>query len=223
MLDENNSIVFDKQWAKGEIEIFSEQGINACSKLDQTFNSFWDDISNCWNSKKFDDFQSNYKDECASITISLANKINALQNNLITSYNSYAKANGESCIEDESRDYVLKNTDYNNAPVTAVTHSNNLTGMNIDMVMNTILPNFEKGIIEAISILEELPTSISIFDVSGNLRKTFSTHITSMTDEVRELVTNMKNSIKEAVETEVNTIELAKNEAQEAMARSINA
>ena len=213
---------FNPELVKKECQYFLSVGDRALTFFLQAYNSFYDVLKIAWCSPKAVDFTSHLKNYMTSLHHLEAAYVNVARS-AERAYNINAVANGCQPIPDDQMitampystggmytNYVENGTDLSEV------NENGVVGMN-KMLVKTALDLFNKKINEGCRIIDDTPYSIAFFDEDGSQKQAFKAEITKMKDELVQEVLGILQSIDEAIETEVNTMELAKQQATQTL------
>ena len=97
---------------------------------------------------------------------------------------------------------------------------NGMTGINVIMVRDFILPTFDKKISEFLTAIDALPAEIPLIDETNSLQMAFTETINKFKTMTNTSVINLKTLINNALETEIDNIMLAKQQAVDALSEN---
>ena len=184
---------------------------------------FFFDLQNSWYSPKCVEFGNYSTKLLESVIIEYGKMWNAIMRNTVAAYNVLARANDcpsfqydSSTVQSWCGDRVgVHFSDvlpgfYESGP-------NGEVGMNTTLVKAVLLPEYKTNLTKFYTALDELPLDIDFYDPEGELKAKFKELVVKFKDYTAEKVEEMFSKLRESLDTEVDNIEIAKEQAADTM------
>lgn len=183
--------------------------------LGSAVDYLYNELYYVWASPKAVEFNK-YRDNYANVAELVSTGQFEISQNAYRSYNAMARANGLEEITDSFGNSLDNNNNLGNMSsmcrplesLELLAEKNGLVGMNTLQVPN-IRDAFINKIDEVLAKIDEVPSHIALFDPDGAIQSAFSDSIAKMKENVSTLVSEMKDAINTALETEENNLRLA--------------
>ena len=207
---------FNPELVQKQLQEFHDYGLNVLWELHHVSSEFIENLSSCWCSPKAVEFE---KTCVVKLYIAIENLFNAYCNvhaSAIKAYNMNASANGLNMIPDDTafpRNYVTTMT------IASKMHecsTNGVVGMNKANV-KIALENYRSGMVKASTMVANTPYDIAFFDENGKQRESYRGEIRRMRQKFSDANIDLIKYVYDALETEINTMELAKQGATNAL------
>ncbi len=219
---------FNPQQAKINIADFALNAGNACADIDEAYGLLFYELENFWASPKAVEFSDNYIPRIDGLINEMSETIKAIVKGAINGYNYVARTHDTGgWIEDVDSlingVYGDSHGDFGTRDASGVhergllADKNGLVGMNIAAVRDIVMPNFNMSINKVVNALDEIPTSIALYDEEGSQQQAYESNIRGFITKFNELNEELSASMKEALETETNNILIAKQKSTESM------
>ena len=213
-LSEGNMIGLSVEEVKINITDFSRAMHNIEFDLACAVDYLYNELYYVWASPKAVEFNK-YRDNYTNVSKLVCTSRNVISQNAIRLYNVMARANGLDEFTDV--DGVSIDNINNIAQYTAWVGLDSLELLEIKdglVGMNTLhVPNirdaFVSKINDVLAEIDEVPSRIALFDPDGAIQSAFSGSIAKMKESVSTLVSEMKDAIDNALETEEINLKLA--------------
>ena len=176
-----------------------------------------DGLYYAWCSPNAKDFSSKHFPIISAIDINVRHLGKNIAISATQAYNYIATSNGSSTITDgffagdqqamnETSSYTLL-LDKNGDGIVGMNHQN----------VKLLVSLFKDAVNNLINGLNELPLDIAFYDPNGEMKAAYKKEITDMVNVITEQTTAVYNDIEAALETEIDTILLAKENAASTM------
>ena len=220
---------FNPTEARNNIETTTEKLSNIlCDGIISETNNFFGLVSKFWASPKAIEFGEKYTSELDTISRHFLLLIRSFSKKAVEAYDSYARVNGTPAFSGEFADKannfvdLINETDANGETVigtlygeldlAAVQFKENLAGVvgiNTLEIDNVCDDFFNVKVPAILSLFDEVNMSVAFYDPSGEVAAAYQNEVKALKEEASELFTNMANDIKQAIETERNTVMIA--------------
>jgi len=209
----------DIEKAKIELKRFKDQCDEVSETINQTFLNFFETLETKWASENAVAFGKKYSPKIADFLAEFDTHYLHVLSGAASAAQTIAYANGMSFGSTEEYNYmevgeIIGAVDYYNRNIQ--TSINGVTGMVVANVQ-IALELLQNGIAKVITNLNELPKGIAFYSPDGMLRHTYNTNIEKFITQFEALCNEMVAEIKSYMETEIDNILLAKEQAQSIM------
>ena len=197
--------------ARRNIERFYDSCVEVLNNFSASVNELFSELKGTWASPNAVKFSLKYGSEIEDALTDFSNEAFSRARSAANAYNSVAYAHGANsvgCVDKVGTPFVDFNLEDN---------KDGVVGMNIELVENDIIPNFEKKINNVINLINEIPTSLALYDDNNGQRHYFSCNISSFKNRFENILSDLKISIKEYSNTKLNEIKFAKQSAIDAL------
>lgn len=210
---------FNPVKAKEDIKNFYREMINIENNFYVGAYYLFNNLRDLWCSEKAIEFYDNNAQKTIDIDNEFINDINSITSRAIDAYNLIAKSNNALAFPDTYITSSLDSVDYDATdclPQLLSEDPTGIVGMNIKAVKEE-LNDYVSSMNDVVASLDEVPTNVAFYDPDGSLQEAYESLINKMKSEIPMRIDGVKNDINSAIETEVNTIDLAKTHAAEIM------
>ncbi len=182
-------------------------------------------LEKVWCSPKAVEFAEKHFNKIYSIDYVVYITFRNICINAITAYNIVARANGWDAILYDDTFSPSNLDDINNigAPDEPYelkeVNENGVVGMNHMQVKN-LLSIFKTKVDELIKNIDTLPLDIAFYDPNGEMKAAYKQEITNLINRISSDYNDISTDINNAIETEINTMLLAKQEATDALTQA---
>jgi len=195
---------------------FENSYMAVVGKMQNTFSVFFDVLATKWASANAVSFKNYYAPKAEKIVNDFGNHASRILSGAESAARSLAQSNGMGF----SAMYQLSPgitqsfaTAYGENTKESI---NGVTGMAVQNV-RLALEHFEANVRNITNALNELPKGIAFYSPDGALLSSYSANIGSLAAEFESVCTEMSTGIKSYMETEIDNILLAKEQAQSIM------
>lgn len=214
-----NMTGFNPEQAKQQIEDFFYQVRDLANIfLERGLNVFVYGLMTAWCSPKAKEFSEKHFEKIAFIDSEIFHLGRNITIAATQAYNYVAKSNGAPMISigtlDRGEDFAESRWDKIRLKEQA---DSGVVGMNHQNV-KLLVSLFKDSVNNLINGLNELPLDIAFYDPDGEMKASYRQEITKMVNTITEEANSVYADIDAALETEVNTILLAKDNAASTMA-----
>ena len=192
---------FNPSVAAKNIRDFADQVEAAYDQLQLAIGDLSDGLSLNWGSPKAVEFKTKIKPLFDDLFQTMNDKSVEIQHGAYSAYNIAASSNGEATIADETRGFFDATTF-----MELFDNIGGKVGMNINVVRNTLLPNFELAMKSGADMLDAVTNSIALYDAGDNQQRAYSTGISNMKEAVLAILESATRLLREALETEADVI-----------------
>ena len=203
----------DPQRAQQDIRNFSDTMKTVARMLHEGGNEFFNTLSKNWYSPKAVEFSEKYNTSLYEGTVEVVeNCASRIAASAIEAYNSMAAAQGLGTIPYEGDmkpgiQYYFGNLSESGP---------NGVGMNQDAV-KTSLAEYQNRVKNAISILDSLSGTISLFDRTGSIQSLYSATLDKMKGTINNAVESITKDILMAIENEQQLLDNAVGSSSDAL------
>lgn len=212
---------FDPEQARTQIIDFFNQVCDLANNFyDKGTKLFVNGLQTAWCSPKAKEFSEKHFAKLANINSNLAQLGKNIAISAVQAFNYVASSNGTAGIYiDGIENGFQAPTDterWDFLPLKEISDSG-VVGMNHQNV-KLLVSLFKDSVNNLINGLNELPLDIAFYDPDGEMKASYKQEITNMVNTITEEANSVYADIDAALETEVNTILLAKDNAVSTMA-----
>ena len=213
-----NMTGFNPEAAKQQLEEFKEYGKNICNKASDVFDVFNAALAESWCSPKAKEFQRDYLQRLAIFDDNILTLYNQIYRSAVDAYNTIAAANGWPSMAQDTQGFWSKY--YAGQGVSTAmkeASENGVVGMNVANVKlaRSIYLDEMKKIVDQ---MNETPMDIAFYDPEGAQQAAYKNEIQTRITKMNEDINEAMAAIDSAMETEENTILIAKDSAASTMA-----
>ena len=214
-----NMTGFNPEQAKAQIDDFFYQVRDLANIfLERGLNVFVYGLRTAWCSPKAKEFSEKHFERIAFIDSRIFHLGRNITIAATQAYNYVAKSNGAPTISigtlDRGEDFVDSRWDKIRLKEQADSGAVGMNHQNVKLLVSL----FKDSVNNLINGLNELPLDIAFYDPDGEMQASYRQEITKMVNTITEEANSVYADIDAALETEVNTIELAKDNAVSTMA-----
>ena len=195
---------------------FENSYMAVVGKMQNTFSVFFDVLATKWASANAVSFKNYYAPKAEKIVNDFGNHASRILSGAESAARSLAQSNGMGF----SAMYQLSPgitqsfaTAYGENTKESI---NGVTGMAVQNV-KFILEQFESNVKNIATSLSELPRGIAFYSPDGSLISAYNAKVGSLISEFEGLCNEMSRGVKSYMETEIDNILLAKEQAQSMM------
>lgn len=205
----NNSV------ARENIKNFYYNAASASGNIRTTFEQLFEELKIVWASEKAVNFSKTYLERISKILNDFDNELSVIVHNATRAYNIVADAHGMNAsipmlwFLDEPG--VEQYDGLMFFPIFSE-NINGVTGMNINEVRN-IISTYEPKLQVAVQEISAIPTAIALYDDENGQQVAFSNNINAMKTNFEMLIFEIFAVLKANLETETDTILLAKEKS----------
>lgn len=205
-MNENGEIGFNAGGARSNLNAFTQGMNSAIAKYNSTCEEFMNELSNTWASPKAVEFGNAYEGELINISTSLRTMGQTIITNAVSAINAMARANGSSF-------YYDGNISSSNCNITKLLpQKDGKVGMDINSV-EASLGKFQGGIQTFLSMLDNLPTGISLYDPSGEQRSAYIGLIGNKKSQIAQMISDIAKGLNTCIEEEKTKVIAAKQQS----------
>lgn len=212
----NGMTGFNPQQVHADIQAFSDHFYNCYDCFDTAYVDLFLALSETWASPRAVEFSNTYAPKCYELLQKLGTEGEGNVKRVKQAFLAVASANG---YPGDFKDDGLLADDLNYVADTypLQEEKDGVVGMNIQAVVNEIIPEFERNIQAGIKEVESLPDSIAFYDADGSQQAAYSGTIKRVASELSTMAEEVKTAIINATNEEENQITLAKQQATETL------
>ncbi len=189
------------------------------------YNDFAKELSTKWYSPKAVEFNRLTSIVMTELNDTQYRVLGTILRNATSSYNILMRANGltDNHLEGDYQDYFESSEhDWWNKEFSIEFKEE---GPNGEVGMNTLLAKmlvseFQKKIDASYIAFDELPLDIAFYDPDGALKQAFRDLINNYKQVIQEKLKEIIDAVNEAMDTEIENITIAKNEATEVLSET---
>jgi len=201
----------DIERAQRDLERFGNGYIAVAGRMQSTFSIFFDALATKWASVNAITFKSRYAPKAEKIVSDFCSHASGILKDAEAAAKSLSRAHGMGFSGvNISR---LSTTSYGDNIKETI---NGVTGMAVQNV-KFILEQFESNVKNIATSLSELPRGIAFYSPDGSLISAYNAKVGSLISEFEGLCNEMSRGVKSYMETEIDNILLAKEQAQSMM------
>lgn len=212
--DSNGWVGLNPSLARTNIDNFYDKCMEALNVFSNSTNNLFNGLLNTWASPKAVEFSKKYSIEIENLISNFQNEAFSKARDAANAYNSVAYAHGASSVG------YVGGSSVPNMDLTLNDNKNGVVGMNIDLVKNDILPEFVKNANNAIDSINQIPTSLALYDDNNGIRHYFSSNISGFKSKFENLTNDLIVSINQYIDDETLQIQQSKQAAIEALSNS---
>ncbi len=212
----------DRERAKKDIDSFFDEANNIYEDLWNEAYGFFDVLEEKWASPVACDYTADVAPRFQECCQRYEKEAEHIANGATDAANVLLAANGDDCIDVFRDPYpvmgpagVMGDFSVCRSSINTLA-GDSLVGMDKEGV-RILLSTFKKQVQNLISRIDALPEGISFYDPKGDLVETYNRGLKSFKTEFQDLLDELINQMDIYINTEVDNILLAKQEAQEAM------
>lgn len=211
---------FDPAQAEQQLNDFNAYGNIVVMNAYRAAHELFLNLRDNWCSPKAVEFGETYAPKIESIRENLHIMYRQIYRSGVDAYNIIARAHGdiaELAQEDLQPDEA---TSYTEGVITWTlkeASSGGVVGMNVantELALRVFLDEMKS----VVNNVENTPTDIAFYDPDGSQKAAYRSEITKMINSINEIVASVNEALSNAMETETNTIMLAKDSAAGTMA-----
>ena len=213
-----NMTGFNPEAAKQQLEAFKEYGNTVYKKTIDAYYNFFDSLKDNWCSPKAAEFTRNYLFTLHAFSHNVRTLYSQIYRSAVDAYNIIARAQGSSAmtLADQNEWY---NSYYKaqGGEVLKEANENGIVGMNVANVQlaRGIYLDEMKAVIE---LMNDTPMDIAFYDPDGAQQAAYKNEIQTRVTDMNEKIDEAMAALSSAMETEENTILIAKDSAAGTMA-----
>ncbi len=189
-------------------------------------NHYSDSLITAWCSPKAVEFQKKF-DRIYVIGYNIDALASQIAQSAVSAYNIVARIQGLEPLNIEEMNFNATNPkrisrnlrdayDHPNLENFKEVSDSGVVGMNVGLV-KVARSLFEQKVKEMINKLNDLPLDISLYDPEGSQKEAYKKAIQTMIDDIEERVRDAHAFIEDAIQTEQDTIMLAKQQATDVL------
>lgn len=204
---------FDPAAAKQQLEQFSTFGKIVYEKATKAYYDFFQSLKDNWCSPKAVEFTTEHLFVIHAFSGNIATMYMQIYRSAVDAYNIIARAQGESAmaLEDQNEWYSHYNDDMG-GEILKEANENGIVGMNVanvQLARDIYLTQMN----EIITAMENTPLDIAFYDPGDAQKTAYKNEITTRVNDMNEKINTTVKALNEAMETETNTIMIAKDNA----------
>jgi len=199
----------DVSEARNNISAFYEEMDKICWKMEGDLTTYCSELFYTWCSPKAVEFNDQL-DKLWAANQAVYNTCYIIVVNAVRAYNTVAQSNGlEGWYPNFPKEPVNSTV---NDPYRLVASRNGIVGMNVPQV-SLATDEFKKACEDYQNKLDSLPTEIALYDPNNLQKDTYKAELTKAKQSFIENIQNVMDGISSAIETETQTILLAKEQS----------
>ena len=209
---------FNPEMAQRQLEEFKEYGRNIYTKVSDVFDVFNAALAESWCSPKAKEFQVDYLQRLSIFDDNIRTLYNQIYRSAVDAYNNIARANGWPNMAQPPQDFWSKYYGAQGVSTAMKEASENgVVGMNVANVKlaRSIYLDEMKKIVDQ---MNETPMDIAFYDPEGAQQAAYKNEIQTRITKMNEDINKAMAALDSAMETEENTILIAKDSAASTMA-----
>ena len=208
---------FNPEAAKQQLEAFKEYGNKVYRKTDVAYDNFSDSLKDNWCSPKAREFSTKYLSRLHAFSSNMKTLYTQIYRSAVDAYNIIARAQGSESINLENQDSWYDSNVSLGGTVLKEANENGVVGMNVANVQlaRGIYLDEMKAVIE---LMNETPMDIAFYDPDGAQQAAYKNEIQTRVTDMNEKIDEAMAALSSAMETEENTILIAKDSAAGTMA-----
>ena len=211
-MDSNGFTGLNPALARQNIIDFTEKGIDAAEEYNKAIKFLFEQLYYAWCSPKAVEFCDLYETEIYGSYKKIYLNICDICFNALRAYNIVASANNERTIDYQPREFS-----YSQNYTKLLDNKDGTVGMNVNLVKNYILPEFDNKVRNSLSLIDNLPHSIALYDDENGQQHSFFTGISKLVAEANDVITSIEKVINKCLAEEHDTIKLAKEQATQTL------
>ncbi len=209
---------FNPDVAKQELEAFKEYGTVVSKKTHNVYYNFLKALQDNWCSPKAREFSIDYLLKLHAFGDNIETLYSQIYRSAVDAYNIIARANGWAAMSLEAQNEW--NNSYNEAMGGEVLREANETGV---VGMNVANVQLARGVYldemkAVIQLMNDTPMNIAFYDPEGAQQAAYKNEIQTRVTDMNEKIDEAMAALSSAMETEENTILIAKDSAAGTMA-----
>lgn len=193
---------------------FTEKGIAAAEEYNKAIAFLFEQLYFTWCSPKAVEFSNLQTTKLYGTYKAIYLHICDISRNAVRAYNIVASANNATRINYTPQDF---NYAGESQYTKLLENKDGVVGMNINLVENYILPEFDSKIKNALHQIESLPKAIALYDDETGQQHAFSTGVSALISSASEIISSVESTIQTSIKEEQNTIKLAKEQATQTL------
>ena len=198
--------------AKKNIETFYGEYSAAEGHLFETFQVLFMGLKDLWASPKAAEFANTYTPRINDVLSESRSGVCTVVKNAVRAYNTVSRSHGGGTMDTDFLWETPFKGDYK-----LLESKDGIVGMNV-MQVRLLLDEFNNNISDLVmSRFNELPWDIALYDPNGEQKAAYTSSIKNILDHITNVVVDIRNDLNGYMETEENTILLAKQQSTETM------
>ena len=208
---------FNPEAAKQQLEAFKEYGNTVYKKTIDAYYNFFDSLKDNWCSPKAVEFTRNYLFTLHAFSHNMITLYRQIYRSAVDAYNIIARAQGSSVMPLEDQGPFNSYTSTMGGEVLKEANENGIVGMNVANVQlaRGVYLDEMKAVIQ---LMNDTPMDIAFYDPDGAQQAAYKNEIQTRVTDMNEKIDEAMAALSSAMETEENTILIAKDSAASTMA-----
>lgn len=208
---------FNPEAAKQQLEAFMEYGDTVYKKTSDAYYNFFDSLKDNWCSPKAIEFEKNYLFKLHAFSHNMITLYRQIYRSAVDAYNIIARAQGSSVMPLEDQGPFNSYTSTMGGEVLKEANENGIVGMNVANVQlaRGVYLDEMKAVIQ---LMNDTPMDIAFYDPDGAQQAAYKNEIQTRVTDMNEKIDEAMAALSSAMETEENTILIAKDSAASTMA-----
>lgn len=210
----------DRQKTMDDIMLFATKSEAVVNSFLKASIYLFHELFSVWASPNAVDFSNSFKYKYNNLMNTMQSEIVRVISDAERAYNYMAQAEGLPGIygiEDGYRQNIFAGIDMESLNFTLLDNRDNITGMNINVVIHNIIPNYNAMMSSTINSINDIPISIALYDDENGQQHSFWSNVTILRYYLQEICDSILKEVNFAAENEVDTLLLAKNQAIDAL------
>ncbi len=215
---------FNPSQVNTQMREFDDYGFKIAVDLIGAYSDFFEVLQTAWCSQKAVEFGNKYIEALNYQITDLGLAYTNITYTAVKAYNIHARLDGLPTIDEgynTPTEYgSIKWSNEGGRDISTIQlfdkNSEGVVGMN-KIVVKAALNTFVKKVNMVLERVNNTPYNIAFFDETGEQQAAYKEEITRMANRVRETFTSMIESLNKSIGEEINTLELAKNQATESL------
>ena len=208
---------FSPDVAKQQLDDFLKYGKVVRGKAADTYHDFLRSLYENWCSPKASDFTRQHLHKLCAFHGDIDTLYTQIYRSAVDAYNIIARANGWSSMaqDDQKKDDASFNETMGTLLLREA-NENGVVGMNVANV-KLARDLYLTQMNDVINLMNETPMNIAFFDPGDEQKTAFRSIIKTRVDLMQERINEAMATLNEAMETEENTILIAKESAAQTL------
>ena len=201
---------FNPQTAKVNIGAVYDTAIRGLKMVDSSIHHFFLYLKSFWYSPNAVDFYNEHAEYIFNLMRRAEQNISDICEKATLAYNIHAQVNGLPQITfDKMKTIYLENSCYTKLePISP----DGVVGMN-KYYVPMLISDFKEDMVKGLNVFSSVPMTIDLFDPGSIQREAFAQTIKQMSDSIYSELTSMANIVGRQIETEIDGISRASDEA----------